>query len=182
MKKLFTLSWLMVFLLFSSKVTLAQGTSGLIGPVAAIPSIKDPCNCTDILNKKNAQGVITHFHDILTIKGTGNATVSLVTGGANFLNSNLSQISTGTIGTTNSAGDFTIDFWHASNASGTVTITVGGVATTPSLFDLSVCDAATCPVQSAAIPTMSQWGLIIFGLLMLNLGIVFLWRKEAILV
>ena len=31
------------------------------------------------------------------------------------------------------------------------------------------------------IPTMSQWGLMIFGLLMLNLGVVFLYRQEEIL-
>ena len=31
------------------------------------------------------------------------------------------------------------------------------------------------------IPTMSQWGLIIFGLLMLNLGVVFLYKQQTIL-
>ena len=31
-----------------------------------------------------------------------------------------------------------------------------------------------------SIPTMSQWGLMIFGLLTMNLGLVFLRRKEEI--
>ena len=35
------------------------------------------------------------------------------------------------------------------------------------------------PQQS--IPTMSQWGLIIFGLLIMNLGLVFLSKKEKLL-
>lgn len=181
MKKLFTLSWVIVFLLFSSNVTFAQVTSGLIIPITVTPSIADPCSCTDILNKRDAGGVVTHFHDILTIKGSANTTVTLVTGGANFLNTNLSQIPTGTIGTTDAAGDFTIDFWHASKASGSVEVTVGGVPTTPSPFALSVCDATICAVL-APIPTMSEWGSIIFGLLTLNLGLVFLRRKETIIV
>lgn len=33
----------------------------------------------------------------------------------------------------------------------------------------------------APIPTMSQWGLVIFGLLILNLGVVFLYQQETIL-
>lgn len=39
-----------------------------------------------------------------------------------------------------------------------------------------------CPIDNSAIPTMSQWGLIIFGLLVLNLGVVILYRLERILV
>lgn len=38
-----------------------------------------------------------------------------------------------------------------------------------------------CFTQPKVIPTMSQWGLIIFGLLTMNLGVVFLRRKEALL-
>jgi len=40
----------------------------------------------------------------------------------------------------------------------------------------------TCTTTNCeAIPTMSEWGLMIFGLLMLNLGVVFLYRQEEIL-
>ena len=41
-------------------------------------------------------------------------------------------------------------------------------------------DPDTCPT-AAAIPTMSQWGLMIFGLLVLNLGVVFLYRREELM-
>lgn len=33
-----------------------------------------------------------------------------------------------------------------------------------------------------SIPTMSEWGLIVFGLLTLNLGVIFLGKKEAIVI
>ena len=32
--------------------------------------------------------------------------------------------------------------------------------------------------QQAPIPTMSQWGLLIFGLLIMNMSVVFVQRKE----
>ncbi len=35
-----------------------------------------------------------------------------------------------------------------------------------------------CPFINTTIPTMSQWGLIIFGLLILNIGVVSLYRLE----
>ena len=34
----------------------------------------------------------------------------------------------------------------------------------------------------ATIPTMSEWGLMIFGLLILNMSVVFLRRREELLV
>ncbi len=40
---------------------------------------------------------------------------------------------------------------------------------------LLVCYTASPAAVTAPIPTMSQWGLIIFGLLVLNLGIIFLY-------
>jgi len=36
----------------------------------------------------------------------------------------------------------------------------------------------TCTPQQAPIPTMSQWGLLIFGLLIMNMSVVFVQRKE----
>ncbi len=40
----------------------------------------------------------------------------------------------------------------------------------------------TCPISMVNIPTMSEWGLIIFGLLILNVGLIILYRLEGILV
>lgn len=41
------------------------------------------------------------------------------------------------------------------------------------------CTACPTAAAQAPIPTMSQWGLMIFGLLVLNLGVFFLYRKQA---
>ena len=40
--------------------------------------------------------------------------------------------------------------------------------------------SASCSPPPPRIPTMNQWGLIIFGLLILNLSIFYLWRAERI--
>jgi len=37
-----------------------------------------------------------------------------------------------------------------------------------------------CPVEEDPIPTMSEWGLMIFGLLTLNMGLITIRRKEAL--
>ena len=36
--------------------------------------------------------------------------------------------------------------------------------------------------NEVAVPTMSQWGLMIFGLLILNIGLVFIRKQEQILI
>ena len=46
----------------------------------------------------------------------------------------------------------------------------------------SAAACTSCPapaVATAPIPTMSQWGLLIFGLLTLNLGLIFLYKKQS---
>lgn len=55
-------------------------------------------------------------------------------------------------------------------AMGTAPLSAGACAT---------CAAAPPAVAQAPIPTMSQWGLLIFGLLVLNLGVIFLYRKQT---
>lgn len=133
------------------------------------PKIADPCNCGDPLNKKNQDSIITHFHDVLTVTGTPGDPVILQTGNTNFLDNNLVQIADGTnLGTIPASGEFNYDFFHTSGASGAITLNVGGVLTNP--FSISVCSAKSCIV----IPTMSQWGVLIFGLLILNLNLFFM--------
>lgn len=45
----------------------------------------------------------------------------------------------------------------------------------------AACASCNVVTATAPIPTMSQWGLMIFGLLILNLSVVFLNRKQSIL-
>ena len=141
------------------------------------PEIGDPCSCDDPLNIVDADGNVLFFHDVLTVRGTPGDQVVLTTGGINFLNGAQAQIPNGTVlGTIPASGEFNFDFFHASGASGSIILTIGGVEQPP--FAIDVCNAEDC---ATSIPTMSEWGLIIFGLLTLNLGLIFLRRKESIL-
>jgi len=87
----------------------------------------------------------------------------------------------GFVGTLNLGGPGGISFIDASNISSLpieVGVDGGGTESTGSMmFCYTLPQAAENP-----IPTMSQWGLMIFGLLIINLGVVFLRRKEEILV
>lgn len=138
-------------------------------------SINDPCSCADDMNRKDGAGTITHFHDVLTVDVAGSTgqSVVLTTGGANFLDANLNPIADGT---TLGMIPLNYDFFHASGASGSITLTVGGVEQAP--FAISVCSEDAC---AAPIPTMSEWGLLIFCLLVLNMG-VFAVRQRALII
>ena len=139
------------------------------------PSIADPCTCSDPLNKSDNSGRITHFHDVLSVDGTSGDEVILQTGNINFLDNNLAQLANGTIlGTIPASGTLEFDFFHAPEVAGAITLQVGGVLSDP--FDISVCSAINC----VTIPTMSQWGLLIFGLLILNLSIFSIYRLRLV--
>jgi len=38
----------------------------------------------------------------------------------------------------------------------------------------------TPTIDTAPIPTMSEWGLLVFSLLVLNLGVFFIYKKERL--
>lgn len=108
-----------------------------------------------------------------------------------------------TIGTTTGATvqavrDSKGDYYTARNNFGLPVATRGVFATENRLFpdecdsivalDLNSCRTDICnevrdlnQTYCAPIPTMSQWGLMIFGLLMLNLGLIFIREKEYLL-
>ena len=63
---------------------------------------------------------------------------------------------------------------------------------TTTTYTVVSADVAGCPQQeqvtvtvwneASTVPTMSQWGLIIFGLLILNIGVFFIFEQERILI
>ncbi len=137
-------------------------------------SISDPCSCTDPLNRKNGQAIITHFHDLLSL--TGNGSVILTETNGIMLKNDLSPFQVGdNLGT--AAGVFNLDFFHASGAHGLISLTIGDI--TLNDFEISVCDATVCS-EPNSIPTMSQWGLMLFALLILNLCLVILLQLEKL--
>ena len=142
-------------------------------------SVSDPCDCKDLLNKRDEQNNITHFHDILIVNtGIANQNITLIANRRRaFLDDNLLPIPNNTLlGNTETDSMFTIDFFKVPNATGSIIISNG---ITNQSFELSACSADSC---KSSIPTMSEWGLIIFSLLVLNLGLLFIGRKEKILI
>jgi hypothetical protein len=138
------------------------------------PDITDPCDCTDPLNPDPA--VVTGpgggevFHELVTVTSGIGETWNMdatttgaldATGIALVLPAAMTEVSPGV---------YTIDFYHE--------ITVGyagdfsnGTAT------LNIANACTVSCLST-VPTLGEWGLIIFTLLMLNTAILFVVRRR----
>lgn len=68
-----------------------------------------------------------------------------------------------------------LDIESRSGNKGTIAVEINGTVVT---FLVEGCNGLSCPPEP--IPTMSEWGLMIFGLLVLNLGVIFLRRREEI--
>jgi len=159
-------------------------------------TFSDPCSCTDAANCDDAAGTGNfYFHDVLRIPGgTGTTTAGLdirFNSGVDFFidvpcRGGLSLPSFGAAGTRipeTSPGVYEIDFWRLSGVAPTNVVVLESGATTmvPAAVFQPVCNEADCAVVAVEpIPTMSEWGLLIFGLLILNLGVVFVQRKELV--
>ena len=145
----------------------------------------DPCSCTDPRNC-NVNGT-TYFHDTLTITAGGNSglTITAATGATNFFiavpcfGGGLTNIPPGTpipespVG----SGEYKIEFWRPSGIVPTLSVVESGVTTTvPANTFQPICTMEAC----VPIPTMSQWGLLIFTLLIMNLSIFFVRQRELI--
>ena len=144
--------------------------------------ITDPCSCSDSRNCVDINGRISYFHDVLSISTATlpNSVVTLVGNGGTgvFMNGNCpnpSEITTPfVLGTTDAVGNLDVDFFHASGATGTIQVSIGGIARN---FTVEACQSTACE----PIPTMSEWGLMIFGLLVMNMSVFFVRRKEGFL-
>ena len=75
-----------------------------------------------------------------------------------------------------SAGVYETEFWHRSGFSTTMTVQVNGLVASNKDFTSSKCSVEEC----TAIPTLSQWGVFIFGLLILNIGLMLLFQFKRV--
>lgn len=165
-------------------------TEALTGPflvTAATPdiigtqddfNISDPCSCTDPDNV--TVGGVYLFHDVLTVTGTSGRMVEVITNDGEFRGADGVALSLTVPLTETTTGIYQVDFWHRSNVATIVTVQMDSNPGTNQTFTSSSCDEATCIVPDP-VPTMNEWGLLIFGLLLLNLGLIFVYRKEALL-
>ncbi|MEM1119542.1 MAG: IPTL-CTERM sorting domain-containing protein [Bacteroidota bacterium] len=140
------------------------GSSGVFPSTAPMVSVTDPCNCDDPLNVRDGRGNNLLYHDVLTFTGTGPIVCTSNCGA--FLDRSGNPITN--FGTAPAA----VDFYRSPGDYAASTFDVGGINAN---LAAGTC-GDTCPFIN--IPTMSQWGLLIFGLLMLNLGVMLLYRKE----
>lgn len=137
------------------------------------PDIADPCNCFDpeniLLGSPNSHSTkLKLFHDFVTISNGGIDQIwvlDVVNSGA-VLKKDSTIIPTNTPLIDLGGGNYQIDLWHKPNT--------GFNATFRRLIDGHTetvgnsCDGTVC----STIPTMNEWGLLIFGLLLLNLGLM----------
>ena len=141
--------------------------------------ITDPCDCFDPENVVVANGAnrsVTYFHDFVTITngGIGQTWVLDAVNSGEVLMNNGNPIPTNTALTDLGGGVYRIDLWHRPD--------IGFNATFRRLSDNATettgnsCSGNAC----ITIPTMSEWGLLIFGLLVLNMGVFFVQRRQLI--
>ena len=150
----------------------------------------DPCSCEDPQN--TTVGGVFLFHDILTVTSSPNRSIWLSVNDGEFRDANNQPLAAGALPTSNPGGNasgigtgtliletstpgtYQLDFYHRENIAATISYTDGS---TTKVFVSSSC--APCVVADP-IPTMSQWGLLIFGLLVLNLGVFLLTKWDSV--
>lgn len=134
-------------------------------------SLSDPCNCDNGANKLLDDGSFL-FADKIQIDASMYPVATLPT--VTAIDGNLRR-ATGTpytLATATSAilalggGIYELPFYTLPNMPSTLTVMVGG--------DSQVFTTDSCMPCPDPIPTMSQWGLLIFGLVVLNLSIYFI--------
>lgn len=155
-------------------------------------SFSDPCHCAD---PNNCEVNNTYyFHDVLRIPSTGSLTAGLdirVANASNFfvevpcLGSTLKSPSFGENGTAFkevSAGVYELEFWRSTGVLPSLTVLESGALTTvPSAIFRPICSVASCQqLRTVHIPTMSEWGKLIFLLLVLNMSLIFLRKLEGV--
>jgi len=142
------------------------------------PTIFDPCFCGNPLNiLDNSTGLVTRFHDFVEITDDAGGEVWRLTSvnAGDFLDEDGNPIALNTPLVFSAAtGVYRIDLFHLPSIGFNASFTRDSDG-----FTLSV--GGTCePCPSNIIPTMSEWGLLIFLLLVMNLSLVFLRRLEVV--
>lgn len=132
-------------------------------------SAVDPCSCDDPLNKTVGNDFL--FHDVFTVRALSGRTVTISATDMEFLQADGTPFPVNTpvpeIGTT---GVFQLEFFHKAGIASTIMYTDG--------FTTNTFVTSSCTICADPVPTMSQWGLLVFGLLILNLGLMFVYRLE----
>lgn len=166
----------------TAKVTITipvVGSSILDKDGDGIPDITDPCDCFDpenVVIAGNNTRTVQYFHDFVTITngGIGQTWVLDMVNSGEVLNKDGTTMALNTPLTDLGGGVYRLDLWHRPDT--------GFDATFRRLSDNTIeTTGNSCRGQSCVVvPTMSEWGLLIFGLLILNFSIFFMRRRQLI--
>ena len=158
--------------------TLLEPTISLIDEDGdGIPNINDPCACNDPENVVDpVTNVVTHFHDFVTIvSNPGESWTLAAVNSGQVLDMALNPLPIGTAIPEVSPGVYHLDFWHPETVGFNADFSNG----TNTLNAASACDGVAC--AASAIPTMGQWGMMLFAVIMLSFGLVFVMRQQVAL-
>lgn len=146
-----------------------------------LPNISDPCDCNDPENIEDpATQEVTYFHDFVTVVSNPGETWTLVSYNSGQLFDNgLIPIPAGTALTEVSPGLYRIDGLHASNVGFNANFNRTTNPLAAPLVIGNTCNGVVCSFQ--AVPTMGQWGMILFTLIMLSFGVIFVMRQQVAL-
>ncbi|MGB1205791.1 MAG: RCC1 domain-containing protein [Chitinophagales bacterium] len=139
-------------------------------------SISDPCSCGNPLNVIDAAGTIVLFHETVSITAPAGQTWNLTllnSGEALDINGVALALPAALTETPAGSGNYELEFYHSPDVGYNATFS-NGVAADDQMIGNS------CTFCSP-IPTMSQWGLMILGLLFLTLSSLFSMQSEGVL-
>ena len=139
----------------------------------------DPCSCSDPDNLTTGGGEFL-FHDVLTVMGPPGLDLRLLINDMEFLDNTGTPlpINTTMIPETGAmTGIYQLDFWHRSGIATTITYGEAGGGGLMDTFTSSLCMEADC--ASVAIPTLSEWGLILLGLILTTIGLVAIRQRSV---
>ena len=134
----------------------------------------DPCNCDNPDNITLADGTVI-FSDFIRVDTSQytNPMVSLFAADANFLDNTGVPIDPATATFIDQGGGiFVFPYYTSTNAPGSFIIDISG--------DQQAGTSMTCSPCPIDIPSLTQWGLLVYGLLILNLFIGALYRKKLV--
>jgi hypothetical protein len=155
-------------------LTVVPSTSILDSDGDGTPDIADPCSCADPLNPDPlvvmGPGGGEVFHEVVTVNSGPGETWNMTAATIGALDATGAALALPAAMTETAPGIYTIDFFHEITTGYTGEFTNG-----TSILN----EANSCTVSCLlTVPTLGEWGLVVFTLLMLNLAILFVVRRR----
>ncbi len=135
-------------------------------------NISDPCSCENPQNITLADGRFL-FHDVLKVMTSTGLTVSIASTDNNLLDVNGTPIPVNTIFSETATGVYELDFYTLPETPSVVTVSDG-----ISSGNFTTTDCTTCVIE--IIPSLNQWGLFIYFLVIFNVGLILIRKLNHI--